>query len=266
MQSPNAREDRQLWSEKAPLWDLHIGDDGDRNRRRHVDPVLGRLLGDVAGLAVLDAGCGTGYLSAKLAQRGARVRAVDFAPGMLAQARARFARLGLTVDLREDDCAALSTVPDASQDRVVSSYVLQDVEDLRGAVRAFARVLAPGGRVVLAFTHPCFGVPRGPQRDARGATYTWERPYFEERRCEEIWEGTHHATGERFPFPSRFTYYHRPLAAYWQAFQAAGLTCVEFDEPVMQPPYPPDLPPEEIRRATQCPWSVAFALERPRAA
>ena len=263
MTTPNAHEDRQLWSEKAPWWELHIGDDGDRNRRRHVDPVIWRMLGDVAGLAVVDAGCGTGYLSAKLAQRGARVHAVDFAPGMVAQARARFARLHLSVLAVEDDCCALASVPDVSQDRVVSNYVLQDLEDLPAAVRAFARVLKPGGRAVLTFGHPCFGVPGGPARDDRGATYTWAFPYFEERRYEEVWQGTHHATGERFDFPSRFTYYPRPLKTYWRAFLAAGFTCLDFDEPVLQAPYPPELPPEEIRRITQCAWSVAFCLERP---
>jgi SAM-dependent methyltransferase len=265
MTSSNAREDRRLWSEKAPGWDLHIGDEGDRNRRRHVNPVIWRMLGDVAGLAVLDAGCGTGYLSAKLAQRGARVVAVDFAPGMVERARARVERLGLEVEVALDDCGVLATVADASKDRVVSNYVLQDVEDLGAAVRAFARVLKPGGRAVLTFGHPCFGVPGGPQRDEHRVTYVWTFPYFEERRCEEVWRGTHHATGEPIDFPSRFTYYHRPLKTYWKAFLAAGLSCLDFDEPVLQAPYPPELPPEEIRRTTQCAWSVAFCLEKPAA-
>jgi SAM-dependent methyltransferase len=262
MPTPNAREDRDLWSEKARCWDLHIGDDGDRNRRRHVDPAIWRMLGDVAGLDVLDAGCGTGYLSAKLAQRGARVRAVDFAPGMLEQARSRFQRLGLALEPVEDDCCTLHSVPDASQDRVVSNYVLQDLEDLPAAARAFSRVLRPGGHAVVVFGHPCFAVPGGPERDERAVTYTWPFPYFEERRCEEVWRGTHHASGERFDFPSRFTFYHRPLKSYWQAFRAAGFAVLDFDEPVLQPPYPPDLPPDELRRTLQCAWSVAFQLRR----
>jgi len=263
MPTPNAREDQRLWSEKAPWWDLHIGDEGDRNRRRHVDPVIWSMLGDVAGRAVLDAGCGTGYLSAKLVQRGAVVRAVDFAPGMVAQAAARFARLGVDVEAVQDDCCVLATVADASQDLVVSNYVLQDLEDLPASVRSFARVLKPGGRAVVTLVHPCFGAPGGPDRDEHRVTYTWRFPYFEERRCEEVWTGTHHATGEPLEFPSRFTYYHRPLKTYWRAFRDAGLTCLDFDEPVLQPPYPPELPPEEIRRTTQCAWSVAFCLAKP---
>lgn len=262
MATPNELEDRTLWSEKAPYWDLHIGDDGDRNRRRHVDPVMWRMLGAVAGRDVLDAGCGTGYLSAKLARRGARVTAIDYAPGMVERAQARMARLAIAVEPRVDDCCRLETVADASQDLLVSNYVLQDLEDLTAAVGAFARVLRPGGRAALVFGHPCFGNPGGPERDGQTVRYTWPFSYFEHRRCEEVWRGTHHATGERFDFPSRFTFYHRPLSAYWKAFRAAGFACLDFDEPVLQPPYPPELSPEELARTTQCAWSVAFQLER----
>ena len=259
---PDALEDRDLWSEKAPFWERHIGDEGDRNRRRHVDPVIWRMLGDVRGLDVLDAGCGTGYLSAKLARRGARVTAVDYAPGMVAQARARAARLEVALELHLDDCCRLDAVADASQDRVVSNYVLQDLADLGAAVGAFARVLRPGGQAVVVFGHPCFGNPGGPERAGEAVTYTWPFSYFEHRRCEEVWRGTDHATGERFDFPSRFTFYHRPLASYWKAFLGAGFVCLDFDEPVLQPPYPPELSPDEVRRATQCAWSVAFKLAR----
>jgi hypothetical protein len=75
--------------------------------------------------------------------------------------------------------------------------------------------------------------------------------------------GRHHETGQPVVFPSHFTYYHRPLSAYWKAFAGAGFACEDFDEPVLQPPYPPGLAPEEIARTTQCAWSVAFRLRRP---
>ncbi len=91
--SENEDIDRDLWSEKAPDWDRQIGDDGDRNRRFLVHPVLWQMLGDVKGQRVLDAGCGTGYLSVLLAKAGASVTAVDYAPGMLAAAQAKLASM-----------------------------------------------------------------------------------------------------------------------------------------------------------------------------
>ena len=260
MRSEQAAEDRELWSEKAALWNVHIGDEGDRNRRRHVDPVIWRMLGEVRDRDVLDAGCGTGYLSAKLVAAGARVHAVDYAPGMLAQARMRFERLGIDLQPREDDCCQLATVEDASVDRVVSNYVLQDLEDLPSTMQAFRRVLRPEGEAVLVFGHPCFGTPGGVERTEQGAIYTWPFSYFAEVRCEEVWQGTDPATGERFDFNTRFTFYHRPLSAYWRAFRESGFEVLDFDEPVMKPPYPPELSEEEIQRSTMCSWSVAFHL------
>src|SRR6188508_3277987 len=56
------------------------------------DPVGGPLLdvlGEVAGLRVLDAGCGSGYLSRILAERGAQVTGIDIAARLIALARAR---------------------------------------------------------------------------------------------------------------------------------------------------------------------------------
>ena len=77
----------ECWDQKAQEWDGWIGKEGDFNRRYNTDPVLWRFLGDVSGLAVLDAGCGTGYLCNKLAQKGARVTGVDFSPRMIEVAK-----------------------------------------------------------------------------------------------------------------------------------------------------------------------------------
>jgi 2-polyprenyl-3-methyl-5-hydroxy-6-metoxy-1,4-benzoquinol methylase len=81
-------ETRQSWNPLAEDWRVQVGTDGDSNRRLNSAPVLWELAGDVRGLAVLDAGCGTGYLSAKLRDRGALVTGVDFVGRMVEIARA----------------------------------------------------------------------------------------------------------------------------------------------------------------------------------
>ncbi len=50
------------------------------------------MLGDVAGLDIVELGCGTAYFAAKLARRGARVVGVDPTPAQLETARAHDAR------------------------------------------------------------------------------------------------------------------------------------------------------------------------------
>src|SRR4030095_15158731 len=71
-------ETRALWNRVADDWRIQVGEDGDGNRILNSDPVLWAFAGDVHGLTVLDAGCGTGYLSKKLHDRGARGAGIDF--------------------------------------------------------------------------------------------------------------------------------------------------------------------------------------------
>src|SRR5262245_34280141 len=132
-------EARQRWDLLADDWRVQVGDDGDSNRRLNSDPVLWEFAGDVRGLAGLDAGRGTGYLSRKLRDRGARVTGVDFAGRMVEIARADHPG----IDFRVDSCTELATLGDGQFDLVVANYVLMDTTDLAATVRAFSRVLKP---------------------------------------------------------------------------------------------------------------------------
>jgi 2-polyprenyl-3-methyl-5-hydroxy-6-metoxy-1,4-benzoquinol methylase len=66
MSDSELEEVRNFWDQTADDWWIQVGDEGDSNRLLNSDPVLWKFAGDVNGLAVLDAGCGTGYLSKKL--------------------------------------------------------------------------------------------------------------------------------------------------------------------------------------------------------
>ena len=83
MSDQELEETRCLWNNLADDWLIQVGDEGDRNRIQNSDPVLWQFAGSVDGLQVIDAGCGTGYLSNKLYLQGANVIGVDFAPGCL---------------------------------------------------------------------------------------------------------------------------------------------------------------------------------------
>jgi SAM-dependent methyltransferase len=176
---PHDDEVRTFWDAVADDWRIQVGRKGDKVRRFSSDPVLWDLLGDVRGKSVLDAGCGTGYLSAQLRDRGARVTGVDISTEMTAIARADHP----DIDFRAESVTALPSFDDEAFDALVANYVLMDVPDLDAAVRTFHRVLRPGGVAVLVFSHPCF--PQGRREEsADGATasYAWDFPYFEEPR------------------------------------------------------------------------------------
>lgn len=106
------------------------------------------LADGLAGVRLLDAGCGDGALACAAAARGAEATGVDPDPAMLAAAQARVAQAGLQATFREGRVEQLP-FPDASFDLVVSVTVLCFVDDAAAAVREMARVLRPGGRLVL---------------------------------------------------------------------------------------------------------------------
>lgn len=106
------------------------------------------MMGQLAGARILDAGCGDGALVCALASRGAEATGVDPDPAMLAAARSRAAIAGDRATFIEGRVERLP-FPDASFDVVASITVLCFVPDAAGAVREMARVLRPGGRLVL---------------------------------------------------------------------------------------------------------------------
>jgi SAM-dependent methyltransferase len=109
---------------------------------------LGSPLGDVAGLDVVELGCGTAYFSAWLAKRGARPVGVDPTPAQLATARRMQAETGIEFPLLE---AAAESVPlpDASFDLALSEYGASLWADPARWIAEASRLLRPQGRLVF---------------------------------------------------------------------------------------------------------------------
>jgi SAM-dependent methyltransferase len=107
-----------------------------------------RILGDVAGLDVVELGCGTAYFSAWLARRGARPVGVDITPAQLETAR-RMQRLhGLDFPLVEASAEDVP-LPDASFDLGLSESGASIWCDPERWIPEAARLLRPGGRLVF---------------------------------------------------------------------------------------------------------------------
>ncbi|MFA5937764.1 MAG: class I SAM-dependent methyltransferase [Sinimarinibacterium sp.] len=106
------------------------------------------LASPLAGKRVLDVGTGDGTYAIGAAARSARVTALDLDRGMLAAAKARADELGLELTLRRGRAERLP-FGDASFDVVLAVTVLCFVPDAQAVLREMARVLAPGGRLVL---------------------------------------------------------------------------------------------------------------------
>lgn len=113
------------------------------------EPVVRALLDDLPAGPVLDAACGTGRHTAYLAAAGREVTGVDASPEMLARAREHVPG----AELLEGDLTALP-VTDASYTGAVCALALAHLPDLGPALTELARVLRPGGRLVISNPHP----------------------------------------------------------------------------------------------------------------
>ncbi|HEX3706758.1 MAG TPA: class I SAM-dependent methyltransferase [Mycobacteriales bacterium] len=125
-----------------------------------LEPVAGIVVDHVdvkPGERALDLGCGTGNAALALARAGAVVTAVDPAPRLLEVTRSRAATEALTLDVREGEAA---TIPlgDHSADVIVSVFAVIFAPDPPAAMAEMARVLAPGGRIVLTAWIPGYGM------------------------------------------------------------------------------------------------------------
>jgi len=123
-----AAQAEAIWPQEEPIFERHPPGDG----------------------AVLDVGCGTGEITARLAERfpEASFAGIDLEESHLQRARARCASFGPRVRFEVGDALALP-FPDATFDLVVCRHLLQAVPDAARVLAEIKRVLRPGGRMHL---------------------------------------------------------------------------------------------------------------------
>jgi SAM-dependent methyltransferase len=144
-------------------WSAHYDDPGNPIVALE-EPAMASILDAIAPGRALDAACGTGRHARRLVERGHDVLGVDLTPEMLRRASASVPRARFVeADLRRIPAA------DGQFDLVVCGLALAHVPELDAAVAELARVLRPGGRIVVSVLHP-FQAQLG-----------WHAPFEDER-------------------------------------------------------------------------------------
>ncbi|GAA1714474.1 hypothetical protein GCM10009765_74340 [Fodinicola feengrottensis] len=168
------------------------------------EPVVREIVDSLPLGMALDAACGTGRYAEFLAGRGHRVIGVDSSPDMLARARVRVPG----ADFRPGDLHQLP-VADGEVELVVCALALTHVATLEPVIAEFARVLRPGGHLVIVDMHP--------ERVALGSI-----------------PSVRDADGR----PGRLSSYRHLIGDYLRAALRAGLLVRRCEEPFLPGSYP----------------------------
>jgi 2-polyprenyl-3-methyl-5-hydroxy-6-metoxy-1,4-benzoquinol methylase len=201
------------YSQNAVFWTDIIRQRRDRYRTELTDAAVLELVSPRKGLCILDAGCGEGYLSRALAERGAQVTGVDLVVELVVAAQEEASRLGLDA---EHLVADVSNLPAEFADRfdvIVLNHVVNDLENPAPAFLEANRVLRLGGRIVMLMLHPCFS--------HQGSAIE----YFANYRAERCFE----VAGETSP--AAVTDWVRSLESYSALLGEAGFAITGLQEP-----------------------------------
>lgn len=146
---------RQAWDSAAETWEEFVESGADYYRWEVHGPGLLSACGDVKGQRILDLGCGQGWFSRQLADRGGDVVGVDLSAEMLAHARRHEEREPAGIEYVAADAAEVDRLwPANTFDLVTGCMSLQDMTDPAAAIVAVAKVLVPEGRLVFSVPHP----------------------------------------------------------------------------------------------------------------
>ncbi len=133
---------REFFDQVASQWDqMRTRFYSERVREKALD-----LAGVRAGETAADIGAGSGFITEALLRRGLRVVAVDQSEEMLAEMQRKFPQA--TVDYRQGDAEQLP-LSDAEVNHAFANMYLHHVESPAEAIREMARVVKPGGKLVI---------------------------------------------------------------------------------------------------------------------
>ncbi|MDP1627770.1 class I SAM-dependent methyltransferase [Parvibaculum sp.] len=238
-----ARASSKSWDAVANWYLGWAGTEGSRHHRELAIPALMALLAPGRDENILDIGCGAGALAPAILAAQARYTGLDKSRKLIAHARRHHAGHARFL---VGDATTLHPVADASFDAAAFLLSIQDIDPLDAALRSAARVLKPGGRLVMLMTHPCFRIPR---------QSGWGR---DEGRALQYRRIDHYLTPLDIPMQeyggSRAGVtrsYHRPLEVYVSALAASGFVVEAMKEIPAAYFGPPEKEARALRLARQ---------------
>lgn len=233
------------WQSSADAWVAEMGDRGDFGRRYVLDPVMLPRAIARSPRKALDVGCGEGRFCRMLRSQRIDAIGVDPTPALIAAARARDIQ-GAYVE----GSAERLPFRDGLFDLVVSYLSLIDIPDVEAAIPEMARVLRPGGTLLIAnlTSFNTAGAEGGWVKDETGRRLYYPIDHYLQPRS--VWMEYRGI---------RVVNHHRPLSTYVQALLRANLVMTHFDEPAPGD----DAPASRARGYVRAPWFLVMEWLKP---
>jgi SAM-dependent methyltransferase len=226
------------WDENADAWTRLARAGYDIYRDGLNTPAFLEMLPEVRGLSGLDVGCGEGYNTRLVSERGARMTGIDISENFVRHAKEEESREPGGIRYARASAVELP-FENASFDFATAFMSLMDISETGRVLTEVFRVLRPGAFFQFSITHPCFDTPhRKNLRDETGRTYAIEvGGYFhgsEGEVKEWLFSGAPSAVREELP-PFRVPVFMRTLSSWLNSLVEAGFVLERFGEP-----YPDD--------------------------
>lgn len=224
-------DSRAIWNANAVAWTELSRGGFDVYRDLVNTPAFFALLPVVDGLRCLDLGCGEGHNTRLLADRGARVVALDIADSFIEAAVAEDGGRGISYLMGDGARLPFRT---ASFDAVTAFMSLMDVATPEQTLCEIARVLRPGGFTQFSIVHPTTSTPiRSWIDDDTGSHHALAiGDYFYQGPLTETWTfGAAPAELTTRHDPFTISYARLTLAGWINAVVDAGLVIAALDEP-----------------------------------
>lgn len=235
---------KAIWEEAAKEFSKMVEDDV--HRKLILNPSLIKLIGEVKGRTIIDAGCGEGYLARHLAKEGAEVLAIDFSHRLIEEAKNKTPQ-ELNVKFEQIDLQKPLPYPSDSSHLIICSMVLMDLPKIDKTLKEFYRIAKVNGELIVSICHPSYTVPFIKMKRSVSDVFLGKEAPI------EIISYPESAVVNRkvYGMAKKTPYIQRRISFYFNTIAEAGFVIKRVEEPILPERYKKKVP--KLWHATKIP-------------